>query len=181
MAGEQETATVEQRNYFRVRCRLAIRLREVRDEERDGLEREILQHEENAGLGDLDPQIAGWMDRIESKLDRILLHLGVVDEPLRPSDVADLVISGSGLRLVWDESHEPGTLLLVELELPGTPAYPVRCLASVVAREEDERGRHDMALSFSAIHARDREAIVRFTLDVERGSLRSRADDREIS
>ena len=178
MGRRQGTASVEQRNYFRVRCRLPIRTRKVRSEEQDGLEREILQRENSTGLNELDPEIAAWLDRIETKLDRILLQIGVVDEPLRPSDVADVVISGSGLRFVGDRSHEPDDVLLLEFELPGTPAHPVRCLASVVAHEVVEDGGHDLALSFSVINERDREAIVRFTLDVERGKLRSRADER---
>jgi len=181
MPVEHGAATVEQRNYFRVRCRLAVRMRKVRAEEKEGLEWEILQQEEASGLDKLDPHVARWLDRIELKLDRVLLHLGVVDESLRPSDVVDVVLSGSGLRLPWHEPFELGSVLLVDLELPGNPAYPVRCLASVVAVEPKAEGGHDLALGYSAIHERDREAIVQFTLAVERGELRSRADERSAS
>lgn len=181
MAVEHGAATVEQRNYFRVHSRLAIRMRKVRAKEREGLELEILQHEEASGLDKIDPHVACWLDRIEVKLDRILLHLGVVDESLRPSDVVDLVISGSGLRLPWGEAHEPGSLLLLEFELPGPPAHPVRCLASVIALEPGKGGGHDLALGYSTIHEHDREAIVQFTLAVERGELRHRADERSAS
>ncbi len=169
-----------QRDFFRVKTRLPIRMTPVAASERGRLEREIMRPDASAAP-EVDPDLARWLDRIERKLDRILLHLDVECEGVRPTETRSLVISGGGLRAPVDRAYPVGSLFLVELELPGPPAHLVRCLASVVEFFCHEDGVADLALAYQAIHEEDREAIVRHTLDVERSELRSRSARRTAS
>lgn len=170
-----------ERSYFRVRCRLPIRTRLVPPEQVDGLEYEILHRKSGQDLSQLDTDVAAWLDRIEQKIDRVLIHLGANDDDIRPTAQENVVLSGGGIRLRSEESCEAGRVMLLEFELPGAPAHLVRCLADVVAVYDDADGGRDVALTYRAIHAHDREAIVQHTLAVERGEQRSRADDRKVS
>lgn len=176
VGGRKESGRV----YFRVRTQLAIRMQPVKSHDRERLEWEITRGETREE-SQIDPDLASWLGRIESKLDRILLHVGAESEELRPTEVHSVVLSGGGISVLCERKEDPQTLLLVDFELPGAVPYRIRCLASVVSATPSEQNGTDLAMSYVAINERDREAIVRFTLDVERGELRSRSADRDES
>ena len=164
----------EQREYFRVKTELPLRIRPVSQAERQPLEFSILSREA-AGPGELDPQLAAWLDRIESKLDHLLLHFGLDFQEIRPTERVSIVLSGSGLALPREHVDANHSLFLLELELPGPPAHAVRLLAEKVARRDSGEL---VAMRFCAIQPEDREAVVRHTLDVQRTELRQRAAGR---
>lgn len=170
-----------ERNYFRVHCSLALRSRLVDPDEVEGLEYEILHRRSQRDLSQLDPDIASWLDRIEQKLDRVLIQLGAEDGDVRPSITERVVLSGGGIRFSSSEPRQVGDILLIEFELPNTAAHLVRCLGSVIAAYEDGDNDREIAITYRAIHAQDREAVIQHTLAVERGEKRSRIDERVAS
>ncbi|MEM7409205.1 MAG: PilZ domain-containing protein [Myxococcota bacterium] len=172
-----EAQGLEKRDYFRVQTQLPLRAQVISAGERSRLEREIYAGE-TGDLGDVDPQLAAWMDRLEVKLDRILEILGEDRQELRPSEVHDVVISGSGISWVTQDPVAHDATLLLEFELPGPPAQRVRCLGVVVRTIPRDDGS-EVACGFSAIREEDRESIIRHCLDVERFALRSRSTARD--
>ena len=170
-----------ERNYFRVRCTLPVRTRFVRPDEIEALASEIMQRKPTRDLSALDPEVAAWLDRIEQKLDGILLQLGAVDEAPRPTRPEQVVLSGGGIRIPSDAAREVGDTLLVEFELPGPPARSVRCLGRIVGVYDENADGRELAITYHAIHPQDREAVVQHTLAVERGEQRSRSDDDRIA
>jgi len=164
----------DDREYFRVQTELPLRLRPVAEAERDSLALNILQRETSES-GDVDPHLAHWLDRIESKLDHMLTHLGLDVEGMRPTERLPVVLSGSGMLLPALEGKCDGRWFLLDFELPGTPDHPVRALAERV--HNGPRGEL-LALRFTTITPEDRKAVVRHTLDVERRHLRHRTESR---
>ncbi len=181
MPRTDENGRPYERSYFRIRCTLPIRARRVAPEGVEALAAEILQRRTGPAGSNLDPDVAAWLDRIEQKLDRILVTIGAVTEPARPSQPEQVVLSGGGLRFASGEARSMGDTLLIELELPGSPTRLVRCLGNVVGVYGDEDGGREVAITYHAIHPSDREAIVQHTLAVERGEQRARIDEDRVA
>ena len=173
-----EPQGIEKRDYFRVETQLPLRARLVCGAERPHLEREILASDPKES-NEFDPQLAAWLDRLESKLDRVLKLLGEDGADLRPTETHDVVISGSGIGLAMTGDVESEACVLLDFELPGPPAHRVRCLGTVVRADARPDGSSEVAAAYIAIREEDREAIIRHTLDVERFALRSRSALRE--
>ncbi len=169
---------IRERDYFRVDTELPLRIKPVREEERARLEGSILQREP-VDVEGLDPQLALWLDRIESKIDNLIVHLGLDFDGVRPTRPVAVTLSGGGISVPSPPAESGHSLHLVDFELPGSPARSVRALGEVVANRKTAEGNPAIALRFTAITAEDRDAIVRFTLDVERSRVRSRAERRD--
>ena len=166
----------ERRAFFRVLPRLPSQTRSVTAREAEALAVEIPERRA-PDASRLDEGVAAWLDRIETKLDRILVHLGIGDPVVfGEDDVQEVLLSGSGMCFVSDEPAEPDALLRVEFELPGVPARVVRCLARVIRRlpPKEEGGPESTAVSFDVIHDGDREAIVQHAVEVQRALIRMR-------
>jgi hypothetical protein len=165
----------DKRSYFRVWTRVPLRARPVAPDEVEQLETDIRNRKAPASVP-VDRHLAEWLDRIEAKLDRLLMHFGLADgAPLGPEDEQDVLLSGSGMKF-WSMSlYSPGTVLLIEFELPTSPRHRVRTLARVVNNEpsRDDREGYPAAVGFHTIHEIDRDAVVGHSLAVERTQLRS--------
>ena len=162
----------ESREYFRIRTRLRVGLRELTPAAADEIAREIAHREPGPGTR-IDFEHAEWLARIERKLDLVLRRLGAEAEAGNlPSEELDLVLSGNGLSF-----HREGPLpaageqFLVELHLPGTPLRPVRALA-VVAKHAHGDSPGLLPLALRVIHEADRDSIIRHCIAVERRNLR---------
>ena len=170
----------DQRAYYRVQARLPVRHRELEPGEFDALKREI--EAPRPPRPEVDPALASWLARVEKKLDRLI---ALADEnaprPLSEGELSNVEISGSGLRVAGKEEVDVGENLLVELQLPGNAERRVRAIARVIRQIEPREpgAERELALAFRVIHEDDREAIVRFSNDVQRVLLRARAAGEE--
>lgn len=171
----------DRRSYFRVPARIAIRHRRASAEEIDTFERELLLSNREP-TAEVDPAIQVLLDRLERKLDRILAHLEPDSmPPLGAQDVRSVEVSGSGVRYEWSETVAVGDRVIVEMLLPGTPVRRVRAVGEVVFREEPRDDRPgQVAVRFEAIDEGEREAIIRYTYDVQRAVLRNRALENHV-
>ena len=167
----------EQREFFRVWSFLPVRARRVRSSERHALTTEIKARLPEA-VNRLDPELVAWLDRIESKLERLLAHMDLSDRPcFGPDDVQEVQISGSGLMFTGSEPTKKDDLLLVEFEVPGSPRRMVRCLGRVARSETGQnRSAPQIAVGFEEIHESDRDAIIQHVMAVQRADLSRRAD-----
>lgn len=161
------------RRAFRVETRLPIRHRRLNAEERAAHERELSVPIPAAVPA--DPAVAAWLLRLDAKLDRLATQLGILeDRPLGDADVRDVDLSSVGVRLVSAAALDEGDDVLVECMVPGTEPRPVRALARVARvepRPPSGPGPRRVALEFSRIPESDRDALVRFTQDVQRCAI----------
>lgn len=166
----------DRRAYFRVPARIAVRHRYVAQDELDAFERELALRGSEPPLP-VDPGLRALLDRIERKLDRILVRLEPDRvAPLGEADVRAVEISGSGVRYDCTDPAAVGDHVLVEMLLPGTPPRAVAAIGEIVFRQEAESGAPGcIAVRFTAIDEADREAIIRYTYEVQRVALRARA------
>jgi hypothetical protein len=165
----------DKRSYFRVWTRVPLRARPVAPDEVEQLETDIRNRKAPPSVP-VDRHLAEWLDRLEAKLDRLLTHFGLCDgAPLGPEDEQDVMLSGSGMKFWSSNPYSPGTVLLLEFELPTTPRHRVRTLARVVNNDgpREDREGYPAAVAFHTIHEIDRDAVVGHSLAVERTQLRS--------
>ncbi|MGH0033714.1 MAG: PilZ domain-containing protein [Myxococcota bacterium] len=167
------------RAYFRVRDLIALRHEDVADDEVETFLAELdVNGREETPTRELT--VVEQIARLENKLDRVLSLLDPgFPRPLDETDRRPLEISGSGVRYPWPQSVEPGRLLRLQFDLPGSPDRKVRCIGRVIScREPDLPHRsYSLAVAFEHIREADRDAIVRHTLEVERLAQRAREID----
>lgn len=164
------------REYFRVRTRLKLRVQPLDAEERRSRATEILANVEPTPP-QVDSDLAIWLERIERKLDRALAQLGLgADHHLEEADLRDIELSGSGLSFDGSSELRDGDFLLLEMELPSHPPRMLRCTGRVVhaAAGPDGRGAR-IGIAFETIREGDREAIIQYTVAVQREQLRVEA------
>ena len=173
----QESHVPDQREYYRVVTCIPFRYRRPDPDEIDELVVRI-ETRSDPDFAKIDPALSGWLDRIERKLECVLAHLEACDSPpLRDQDTREVSLSGSGMRFLCEDEIPPGTEVLLEFELPGTPAHRVSCLGRVVdpsSPGETSDGKNQTAVEFCAIREIDRDAIVRHALEIQRRDLQLR-------
>jgi hypothetical protein len=188
--------TSNRRRAFRVLTRLPIRHRRLEREELAAHERELRLPATAAPPE--DAALAAWLLRIEAKLDRLAVVLGVepppppnavedrphpraagaglqapriggagLQPPLRAEEVHDVDLSSAGVGLETAEPLAEGDDVLVECLVPGPSPRHVRALARV-ARVELQAASRRVALEFRRMADSDRDALVRYTQDVQR-------------
>ena len=169
----------ERREFFRVSTTLPVRARIVDPAEQEQVEGEI-RLRRTPDLSTIDPTLAGWLDEIEGKLDRVLETLVANEHDwITTGGLTPLQLSGGGICFPVRENVAEGTLLLVELTLGGVPRRRVRATARTLgegsARAPEADGPQ-VAVQFETITPEDRDAVVAYTLEVQRReTLRRRA------
>ena len=161
------------REFFRVRASIPVSIAAVEPSRYGVLAAEILSAVDPP-LPEVDPALIVWLDRIETKLDRLLSHHGLSEvQVISESAARTLEMSGSGLRFVAPDGYEVGQALLLEFELPETRTRRVRALARVVdTASAAEASGQEAGVAFETIRQADRDAVVRYTLTVQRQTIR---------
>jgi len=137
-----------------------------------------------SGGAPVDPRLLAHLERIESKLDRLLALVGPARaEPLGSLETREVEISGAGLRMAARPRPPVGSSILIEFLLPGS-SVPVRAIG-VVRRHVEPTvpgAAPEIAVAFRAIHDADRQSLVHFSLEAERCRLRARSiDERPVA
>ena len=168
----------DKRSYYRVSSFLPVRCRRVRPSELPGLTSEI-QTREAPDVSKVDPGLAEWLDRVETKLDRILVRYETEEESWMTSEGAlEVTLSGSGIRFPVCEEVALDSDVLMEITIPGTPKHMVRCIGRV-AECEAEGKSVTVAAGFRVIAECDRDAVIAHVLEIQRSELRRRATSDE--
>ena len=126
-----ETPRGERREFFRVKDRLFLEIREVDSEEslalqeslqRSGLLAESLDQvtSRRPGGGSVRDDVYAYLELVDRKLDMVLDKLAGRDDLFRGGYV-DVVVSGSGLRYASDRRLEEGTFLELKIGLADLP------------------------------------------------------------
>lgn len=168
----KSSPALDRRDFFRVQARLPFRVRSVDSGEAAGLAFEIKTPRTEADEI-ADPGVAIVLARIEQKVDRLLAAIDRrVPKPLWEADSRELSISASGIGVEMEDGPAQEEPVLIEFVLPENPSRHVRALGRSVSADSTSAA---CAFAFEVIAESDREAIVRFSQDVQRSMLRMRA------
>lgn len=160
------------RRYFRVHAQIPLRVEKL--DAAGYAARKAAIQTPRANHEDVDAELARHLAWIELKLDRVLAAIEGRPSPTPVEPVA-ADISGSGVAFEAKEAGiEPGDDVFLELLIPSSPPKPIPTIGRVV-KFTDGAGAGMLAVEFRVIAEEDREAIIRFTHDVEREELRRRA------
>ncbi len=174
---EEPGEGADRRRFYRVSARIPIRVRALEPGESAALACEIAASRASDGRGLADPALRAAFASLERKLDLVLALLDPSGErPLARADVRAVELSAAGVALEAPEDLDPGDEVLVELQLPSSPPHRVRAIAHpvpLVGPAGADKLRR--AFAFDQISDEDRDAIVRFSHEVQRSELRERA------
>lgn len=177
---ESGPTAADRRSYYRVRVSIPLRHRRVRSDELEALRSEIRTPRQDADS--LEPDLALRLKRLEHKLDLVLSYLDErIPAPLGLHDLRLVELSGAGMRFAAKDVAEEGEYEFLEFQLPGDPSGSLRALGRVVRSFEPEVPGDvpEVAVAFETIDEDDREAVVRFSNEVQRHELRARSAQRE--
>lgn len=113
-------------------------------------------------------QVLARLDRLEEAVGR--LTSGGIETAASWVAVETTCLSGGGLALESRPALPQGTILELEIDLPGATAGPIRALGRVVGGAAAD----SVGIAFDAIAEVDREQIVRFSFRSQRAHLRER-------
>ncbi len=182
-----DTPRGERREFFRVKDRLFLEIREVDSEEslalRESLQRSGLLAESldqvtsrRPGGASVRDDVYTYLELVDRKLDMVLDQLAGRDSLFHGRQV-DVVVSGSGLRYASDRRIEEGTFLELRIMLPIFRGQRVVALGRVMTctKRQTEGGEEwETAISFVAINEKDRDVLVGYVFSKERESLRAK-------
>lgn len=182
----------ERRDFYRVRTFARVGLREIDPDRAETVRLQIrarstpgalspgpfedsrLEVEQKATI-ELLQRISYSMDRIEHRLEDILLHQrgGETWFPIASHPV-EISLSGSGLSGCFEPTLPTGVLAEVTLDIWGAGLPLIYALARVVNTQEAEKGTVT-ALNFEELTPEDLERIVQFTIRSQSRDLRGRS------
>ncbi len=168
------------RDYFRVSTWLPIRIRRLSRDAAAELERELEAPAEESNAVS-DPVLEARLCTLEAKIDLLLAAAGhEVDSSIAKLPRRSVELSGSGLRAEVPGFLRKGDVVRVEFELPEERGRGIQILADVVSGNDgrETTGSKSVAVCFTRVRHRDREAIVRHAYEVQRLDL-GKASGRE--
>ncbi len=141
------------------------------------LENQARQIMEEERVGDEEKPLLKVLSWLDFKLDLVLYHLRSQDHQQHfPYNGTTTEISGSGFGLADPCEMDPGSRILLSLNLPDAPWRPIIALGEVVRTDASISGSPS-AVRFVEISDTDRERIIRFTFKKQRQELSRRAEE----
>lgn len=175
MEDDGGNGSIGDRAFFRVKVHIPLRVTPIDEGQYQQLATDVLARIDPP-VPVVDASLIGWLDRIERKLDQLLNHHGLLEPALvEPECKRRFDLSGSGLSYTSEKPIAAGSVLQLEFELPETPIRLVRCLGRVAeagTASVDGEG-HLVGVAFETIRQADRDAVVRYTLAVQRQAIRN--------
>lgn len=162
------------RSFYRVSTSLALTAEPIEPDDLPAAKASITARVD-APRPEADPLLVAWLDRIERKLDQLLAHEGVSEcPPLTDADRKVIELSGSGLSFRSGAKLSVGQRMLVRFELPELPVRLVSCVARIALIQPDDDGEDPtVGLAFETIRPLDRDAVVAYTVGVQRQQIRA--------
>lgn len=112
------------------------------------------------------------MDRIEEKLDMLLISSGMEGEKTKTSDMEIAQandLSGSGVRVLSRMALGKGWYLKLSFNLPGAEPYHVMTLSRVIrSGTQNKDGFFESALQFDAICEEDQDRVIAYVFRRQR-------------
>ena len=177
---------MNRRKYFRGKVRVPARWQPLTEEDSrlisDGKGCELFRQAdfqdpiteilERAEPGTSDKQILRCLQLLNNKLDFIIEQIFLKEMETPPSRGDVIEISGSGLKFTSQETLSRGTLLMMNLILPGTFEYQLE-LISEVLRSEHAGESFIIAAKILEIREETRDEIIKVVLQKQRKEIRT--------
>ncbi len=133
--------------------------------------------EDESGCIKCDPHFIDFLFRIDDKLDRILeLLLTDENDKEKIRKGRTLNISGAGMSIVYEEPLRIGDILNTNFLVSKVPPVWLDMygeVVRVVPTLDGEETTCEIALKFVDLHKDDREKIIFYTFQQQRGAIRS--------
>lgn len=177
---------INQREHFRVEIMVPVSWQILSEEEvrlvkkglgatlfsTKGLPSPIDELLEQAKPGSEDEQLYLSLNYINNKLDFIIDHLLPGSSERLPTHDNVIDISASGLKFYTHENLDVGTLIKMNLILPGTFQYQMDFITEVVRAEKDDDG-FIVAAKIIYIDENDLDSIVKVIFQKQRLDIRA--------
>lgn len=182
------------RDHFRVEMTVPVRWRILNDDEiqvlRDGMDSTLFKQSgipspiesflDETASGSKEEQIFLALQFLNNKLDFIIDQLisGSSGKLCGQDDVME--ISASGLKFTSDEKFAEGTLLKMELILPGIIQYNMELIAEIV-RASKQKEKYINAARIIHIKDEARDSIIKLVFQKQRIDIRNKKNQEEIN
>ncbi len=143
------------------------------------IKRSGLVEEENiAAAGGVDPNLIDFLIQIEDKLDRVLELLASREKKDENVFIGQGVdIGGGGMRMLCDTAVKPGQILKISFRIFRYPVVSLQVFGKVVrvtpVREDGKQG-YEVAVEFLNLHEDYREWIISYVFQMQRESIRGK-------
>jgi len=118
--------------------------------------------------GQLDPEVARFLDYLDKKLSFLLDLLSRrEDEAEKSSRMVTATLSGCGISFPCDDLEFHNHVLLT-MHLSANPMSRVQVVGTVVRVSCESNELRTVGISFDQITEADREAIIRYTFQIQR-------------
>ncbi len=143
------------------------------------IKRSGLVEEENiAAAGGVDPNLIDFLIQIEDKLDRALELLASREKKDENVFIGQGVdIGGGGMRMLCDTALKRGQILKISFRIFRYPVVSLQVFGKVVrvtpVREDGKQG-YEVAVEFLNLHEDYREWIISYVFQMQRESIRGK-------
>jgi len=118
--------------------------------------------------GQLDPEVAKFLDHLDKKVSCLLDILSRRDEEAeKKSQIVPATLSGCGISFPCDDLDVRNHVLLT-MHLSANPMSRVEVVGTVVRVFCESDELRTVSMSFDQITEADREAIIRYTFQIQR-------------
>ncbi len=133
---------------------------------------------EQSSPGSEEEQLYRCLQLLNSKLDFVIEHMffGSTDSATWSDRIVE--VSGSGFQLLTRKKLNSGTLLLVELIMPGTFRYQMELIGEVMRAKAKDNG-FVTAVRIIDIDEESRDAIVKIVFQKQRQDIRKGKVDQD--
>jgi len=118
--------------------------------------------------GQLDPEVAKFLDHLDKKVSCLLDILSRrEDEAEKKSRMVPVTLSGCGISFPCDDLDVQNHVLLT-MHLSANPMSRVEVVGTIVRVSCESGGLRTASMSFDQITEADQEAIIRYTFQIQR-------------
>jgi len=165
------------REYARVSAFLPIRIRQVSEEERQGLRSRIVVESaltEHPEMPEVEDEVlSACLQILNSKLDSIIRLLAFPSNSHRELDFARVNISAGGLSTSSSESYAPDDLVEIRLMLP-TVSFMIFYVYGKVVNCDTANEKFGLCIEFTEIDDDIRDHIEKYVFHKQREILRKK-------
>lgn len=130
-------------------------------------------------IRDRDPELATFLQHIDTKLNMVLQKVSKEESPFERLDILEVNFSAAGLAYDTDIAASPGDIMALHISLLPDYSY-IFCFGEVVSCEKNnspESGANRIALKFVLINDDDKEKLVQHNFRQQSLALRNRRLD----
>ena len=185
---------INKREHFRVEMTVPVKWKILTDSEKEivnkgmgntlfkegGIPSPIDTFLEESSPGSKDEQLFQSLQLLNNKLDFIIEHLMAREQHGTSGNDNIMEISASGLKFSSEEKLKKGTMLKMELIMPGIVQYKMELIAEILRVTESDN-RYVNAASIIQIRDDAQDSIVKLVFQKQRMDIRNTRNSEDIN